>query len=144
MKKEYIILSVLVGVLVFSFVLPGKPTTLGSVEATAGAYMATTTNSAFANTAYKAMTGPGVLGSVVITDDPAAGTITLRDATSTATSTCQGELAPGTAGTYCRTIAVFEATAPEGTYVFDSEIKYGLVVETQAGYTGAATITYKR
>lgn len=136
------LLAVLIAVvLVGGFFAFNKEASFGSVESAAGAYSATTTTSSYANTAFKVMTGPGMVGHIVVTTAPSAGYIKLWDATSTATSTYQGEGSPGTRN---RLIAQTAVALAAGTYVFDAEVKDGLVIETQAGFNGIISTTYKR
>lgn len=75
--------------------------------------------------------GSGDLGSVVITG-AGTGIITIYDATSTITNRQLGTT----------TLATFPASTAAGTYQFDSQYYYGLVVET-SGSVATSTITYR-
>lgn len=130
-----IVLVVLAG-----FFFNANTQSFGSV-ATVEAYNSTTTSSTYANTAYRAFSGTGMVGSIVITDDPSAGYIKIWDATTTATSTYQGE---SPAGTYGRLVAQTAIDTLEQAITLDVAVKYGLVIETQAGFNGIASITYKK
>lgn len=136
-KKFFLIGLVLI---VLSFIGGGAVNSFGSVSTGEG-YVSTTTSSTYANTAYKLFTGSGMAGSIVITDDPTAGYVRLWDATSTATSTYQGE---SPAGTYGRLIAQTAIDATEQTLTLDAVVNYGLVIETQAGFNGIVVVTGKR
>jgi hypothetical protein len=76
-------------------------------------------------------TGPGALGSVVITG-AGAGTINIYDATSTVTNT----------GWPTTTIATIPASAAAGTYTFDVIYQKGLLIEILGAYP-TSTITYR-
>jgi len=140
MKKENLFTIVLAVVLVGVFVFSDNAPSFGSIES-GQAYNSTTTSATYANTAYRAFLGSGIAGSIVTGDDPTAGYIRLWDATSTATSTYQGE---SPAGTYGRLIAQTAVDVAEGTLTLDAVVNYGLVIETQAGFNGITTVTYKR
>lgn len=75
--------------------------------------------------------GSGDLGSVVITG-AGTGIITIYDATSTVTNRQLGTT----------TLATFPASTAAGTYQFDSQYYYGLVIET-SGSVATSTITYR-
>lgn len=138
MNKILAVAGIVVVVLI-AFLSPGA--NFGSVSDSSGAYTATTTTSSYANTAVKVMTGPGMIGHIVVTTAPSAGYVKFWDATTTATSTYQGE---GSAGTRNRLISQTAVSLAAGTYVLDAEVKDGLIIETQAGFNGIITSTYKR
>jgi hypothetical protein len=79
--------------------------------------------------------GRGMLGSVIITEDP-AGTVVLYDATSTTAYS-------KTNGTR---IADLEAAITEGVYTFDVYVQNGIIFETSDGenFAGDLTITYRQ
>ncbi len=74
-------------------------------------------------------TGQTTLGSVTIVTD-SGHTFTIWDATST----------KDVAST---TFVVFEASVPHGTYVFDTVLQRGLVVEPAASFAGDFVTTYR-
>jgi hypothetical protein len=135
------IVVVLLGVLVGGFAV--KSPALGGVNSADG-YFSTTTRStsASASAGWKACTGPCIFGSVVVDQLASAGFVRIYDATTTATSTYQGETS---VGTYGREIAhIDSASDVAGTYVFDVVANKGIVVETSTGFNGHYIITYKR
>ena len=92
-------------------------------------YQGTTTYTGFTN--YSVLdSGPGALGSVVITG-AGSGTFTIYDATSTVTNTAW----PTT------TLASFPTNAATGTYTFDRIFQKGLLVDFK-GTMGTTTITW--
>lgn len=82
-------------------------------------------------------TTAGTLGSVVITG-AAAGTFELYDATTTDVTKRAASLATST----LRRLASFPTNAAVGTYTFDSEYYFGLVVAFTSTQ-GTTTITYR-
>ena len=131
MKYTNTVLTVLVvAVLILTFgVFTQEQQNFGSV-APLGGYNYTQYTTAVATTT-QVMDAPGILGSVIITED-AAGTVVLYDATSTA--------AIGT-GKEIR-IADFQAAAAEGVYTFDANLTNGLVFVTSTGYNFAGDWTF--
>ncbi len=126
------VLVMVVGVYFFGVINRETPS-LGSV-ADNGVYSATTTDVGFFNggTTYKVVkTGPGVLGSVVITT-ATAGTLSLYDATSTVTNTLWATT----------TLATFRASVAAGTYTFDVSFTKGLLVDYTANIA-STTITWR-
>lgn len=86
-------------------------------------------------------TTPGTLGSIIITT-PGTSRFCLYDATSTATNV---DTSYGPTGT--TTIACFGASAPAGTYTFDTIIRKGILVEYISADTvgwASTTITGRR
>lgn len=99
-------------------------------------YMSTTTSASFCGLAgnFKLLkTGGGTLGSVVITNESAAGAFNLYDATTTALA---GEDIYATT-----TLAVIANSTAEGTYTYDSAFTRGLIVEVANSQLCAATST---
>jgi len=135
------IVLVLLGVLAGGFVV--KTPALGGVNSADG-YFSTTTRStsASATTGWRACTGPCIFGSIVVDQLATGGFVRVYDATSTATSSYQGETSTGT---YGREIAhIDSASDVAGTYIFDVVANRGVVVETSSGFNGHYIITYKR
>lgn len=130
-------LIVLAGV---SLIGKREVSTLGSVnqsnEYHSTSTSVTTGSSSFSTTAgdYKVLqTGPGTLGSVVITYGSNAP-LRILDATSTKTNT---EWAT-------TTLADFKTTGTPGTYTFDVIFQKGLLVETVSTVgLASSTITYR-
>lgn len=135
-KLEKILLSFSLTLTVFAigfmFVSQTKPVE-GSVSF-GNSYHSTTTR-AFNGTAMAngqlVQTGPGDLGSVVITG-AGTGVINIYDATST-----------GPHSDYATsTIATFPASTAAGTYTFDAQYYRGLLIEI-VGSVATSTITYR-
>jgi hypothetical protein len=101
------------------------------------AYAATTTDATWAG-AKTVKAGQGILGSVVLTKSTAS-TIKIYDATTT-------DILKRTGNTATSTITVVDiaASAPAGTYTYDIQLNYGLIIEPSVA-TGVAssTITYR-
>lgn len=107
------------------------PTIVSGSVSQGSEYHSTSTPALFVNNSVL-QTGPGALGSVVITN-PGTGSITLYDGTTTLSH-------PDWATT---TIATFGASAPAGTYTFDAIVQKGLLVQFGAGTIASTTITYR-
>ena len=80
---------------------------------------------------------PGLLGSVVVTGGPKAGTIALYDAT-----TSNVNLRTGGTSSSTILIAEFPAGVASSTYVFDVNFNTGLLLVT-TGSVSTSTITWK-
>lgn len=111
-----------------------EPKKIGSV-AQSGEYQATTTYSklgvpTFGSAQTIIANKNGALGSVIITG-AVAGSIRLMDATSTTDVSSS-------------TIVVFPSSTAAGTYVFDSFVTRGLIVETTTGLVPTSTITFRQ
>lgn len=129
------------------FVGQVTPTNLGSVASTE-VYRATTTDSTDANKSYLACKGACMLGSIIVTQPGTAGYVRIWDATSTATSTLV-ETFPFSSTTYAvavgRPVAqVLGSSDVAGTYTFDFETTYGVVIETSTGFDGQYQVTVKQ
>lgn len=115
----------------------------GSASVSDGnAYIATSTaaNSVYGATitgSAKVVTGPGLLGSWVITGAN-TGIVNFYDAT---TSDVNQRIA-GTA-TSSILLASFPASTAAGTYTLDVKYKYGLYVDVISGSIATSTITYR-
>jgi hypothetical protein len=85
-------------------------------------------------------------GSIIVTQAGTAGYVQVWNATSTATSTYQDVQASTTASiTWGKPIAkIAGATDAAGTYVFDTIMTNGIVIETSTGFDGEYVITFKR
>jgi len=126
-----IVLAVVVcGVLLFKGE-PVEPPT-GSVDNDSSGYYSTSTNDTTQITELLD-SGSGIFGSVVITTAPGTA-FALYDATTTD--------ATARTNTATTTLAVFPASATVGTYVFDVNYTYGLIMPV-AGTMGTSTITWK-
>ncbi len=99
---------------------------LGNAES-AFTYKTLTSSNASTTAEIDVRGGAGVLGNIVIST-PSATTLSVYDGTATST----GAL-----------IATFSASAPRGTYEFNSAVKSGIVVQGVAGFDGVFTINYK-
>lgn len=134
------IVAVLAGVLIGGFVVSSP--VVGGVNSSEGYYSTTTrSTSASATVGWKACSGSCIFGSVIVDQLGTAGWVRIWDATSTATSTYQGET---TTGTYGRELAQITGTSDvAGTYVFDTVANKGIVVETSTGFDGHYIVTYK-
>lgn len=82
--------------------------------------------------------GRGTLGSVVVTKAGDAA-FDLIDATSTRALSDLGQFATNT-----QILASIPASLAAGTYTFDVNYKYGLLLEVSAGDTGTSTIMYRK
>lgn len=122
-KIEIVGLGILV-ILGFVFLSPKTPVTASVSQGSE--YSATTT----VTNASTYVTGVGSLGSVVITA-PAAGAFQLYDASSTAATSTSN------------LIASFPASAPAGTYTFDSRVITGLKISSLPTVP-TMTITYRQ
>lgn len=108
---------------------------IGSV-AVGNDYNATTTEATW-TLARRIKSGPGSLGSVIVTNTGATSPLTIYDATTT-------DILGGRAAsmsTTSVTIAKFPVGTTAGTYTFDVDLRYGLIVETSTGGTGVASTT---
>ena len=99
-------------------------------------YTATTTFALSATAERLLKTGPGSLGSVVITGKN-TGLMTFYNATTSNVNNRTGQKATTTI-----LIADFPTNAPEGTYTFDSIVTDGLLL-VASGNTATSTITYR-
>ena len=115
--------------------LQSKPKVLGSIGDGFG-YNATTTSTGrfTADTVLKS-TG-GQLGSIVVTG-AATGVIELYDATTTAITSRSAAFASSSI-----LVASLPASTAAGTYTFDRELKYGLVISI-VGTMPTTTVTYR-
>lgn len=111
---------------------------------------ATTTSSADASAtaSYVACIGKCQLGSIVVTQVGTAGWVRVWDATTTATSTYV-EPTPFSSSTYAvavgRPIAqITGASDVAGTYTFNTDTYWGLVVETSTGFDGQYQVLWTR
>jgi len=113
------------------FIKTGTVNSFGSVQR-ANEYQATTTTAlGFAGRQVTLISNTqGAFGSVIVASSSPAGTISFKDATSTT----------DVAST---TLASFPITPTAGTYTFDAVVLRGLIVETQTGFAGNYTITYR-
>lgn len=117
---------------------------VGSID-DGGAYTSTTTDSSWNTPAqstsrFKLLkTGPGILGSILINNET-AGSFTLYDATTTATTTRMLTEAGAIATS---TLAKVYASMAEGTYVYDTAFTWGLIAEFQSSNVASSTITFK-
>jgi len=139
LHKTLLALGISLTIVAIILVSNGKGLISGSVESSAGAYMSTSTINLTAPTTGTALaspktltTGPGTLGSLIITGANTA-TINFYDATSTAAHSDYATT----------TLVSFPASAAAGTYTFDLEFKRGLVVEI-VGTVATGTITWKK
>jgi len=105
-------------------------TNLGSV-ALGGDYHSTSTEAGFVDGTV-VQSGPGTLGSVVITGST-TGTLVLYDATSTVTNTSWATT----------TLATFPASTAAGTYTFDIMFQKGLMVVAPSAGLATSTITWR-
>lgn len=129
------ILKIIIGILVVLFVasLSGLFKTdspLGSVVQSSE-YHSTTTSATFSDLVVL-KSGPGALGSAVITVTGTAP-MTFYDATSTVTNTEWAST----------TLASFNASPTVGTYTFDVIFQKGLLVDYGAGTIPTTTITWR-
>jgi hypothetical protein len=133
-KSLKVLLSVCAFVVVVLIVVSlSKSTKVGSV-AVGNEYHATTTYSktgvpTFNRSQVLIGNTQGTLGSVVITG-AVAGVLRLQDATSSTDVSST-------------TITTFPASTAVGTYVFDSIVTRGLIVETTADLIPTTTITFR-
>lgn len=115
---------------------------------TFNSYYSTTTNSTGASATLSANLCKDncQFGSLVITQPASAGYVRVWNATSTATSTYSWDQASTTASiTWGKAVAKFDSASDvTGTYVFDTLMSSGIVVETSTGFNGEYVITYKR
>jgi hypothetical protein len=75
--------------------------------------------------------GSGSFGSIVIASTTTSGVLRIYDhnmSTTSATST---------------RVVAFQANASLGTYTFDRDLKYGIVIDVPAGFTGSYVLTYR-
>ena len=139
MDKKYISLIVLL-VLGFTVLYFKSPQlfNVGSIEQ-GSAYQATTTRSSpilIKRHKTTLKTGPGTLGSVVITGSPAQS-MTIYDATTTDINKRVSTKASSTL-----VLASFGVSPTVGTYTFDLSFYDGLTIVTSGAY-GTSTITYR-
>jgi hypothetical protein len=113
-------------------------------------YKATTTSSgdASATASYVACLGQCQLGSIVVSQVGTAGWVRVWDATSSATSTMV-EPTPFSSSTYAVAVGrpivqITGASDVAGTYVFDTETSYGVVVETSIGFDGQYQVMWRK
>lgn len=141
MKKILLIITVLIlafiGYLSFNKDTNISSINLGSIGS--DSYLATSTIDASWTTAAAGLggfkvikNGPGVVGSVIITNET-TGSFTLYDATTTA---AHSDHATTTL------IKVYPSMA-EGTYILDVAFSRGLIAEFQSTSVASSTITYK-
>lgn len=138
MRKYHIIIAALSIVFVLvsvKLVFFNDKTSVGGVSK-ASEYHATTTSPGRFPSAYLLSTGVGTLGSVIITG-PAAGSISLYDAT-----TSNVNLRTGQKATSSLLIADFPMNTATSTYVFDSIFIDGLYIQTN-GTMPTSTITWR-
>ena len=137
MRNKIIVIflfSVLVLINAIVIVKSFNNTPVGSISSDAFAYTATTTDFTWANnqTNYVLKTGQGSLGSIVIGNATAVGTLYLYDATTTAAH----------ANHATTTLAVINVGALSGTYIYDVAFTRGLVAVMSSTFA-TSTITLK-
>lgn len=134
MNKNLVITLIVIAIVGVIFALSGQegPKKLGGGSVFGGAYTATTSqqNWVDATQFHLLKSGPGVLGSVVITLSSAT-TFNLYDATTTVNGGIYGTT----------TLAKFGASVGAGTYVFDAAFARGLIIEYPAGQVTPASTT---
>jgi hypothetical protein len=96
-----------------------------------GPQNATTTSQAWSGAGATIKTGPGVLGSIIVGNATAVGTITIYDATSSQSSALYGTT----------TLAVINTGSLSNTYIYDVAFTHGLWVVT-TGAIATSTITF--
>lgn len=138
MKTLNTIITLLILLVVGGIYLQGDKIEFGSVEPMGGYDYVQYTDEAATATTTKIMEGAGMLGSVIINEDP-AGTIVFYDSATTTTT--------GLASTtHATRIADFQKASAEGTYTFDVNVTKGLVWVTSLGgdnFDGDITVTYR-
>lgn len=134
--KNLIVVTVIVAIglcVFFGFRNVGDNSTFGSID-NYDAYNATTTSfnwSGFAQ-GVQLKTSSGVLGSIVLGNATAVGTITLYDATTTVNGAVYGTT----------TLAVINTGATPNTYTYDVAFSRGLLAVSSATLA-TSTITWK-
>lgn len=135
MRTLIVSVIALVGALcgLIGYQLATPPASFGSVSQTNG-YAYTQLTGAVATTS-QIMSGRGMLGSVIITEDQ-AGAVVLWDATSTA----------AVGNGLATRVVDFQNAETEGTYTFDTNLTYGLVFVSDDGFSFAGdwTVTYRQ
>ncbi len=125
--------SIGIGLLFFSNIRPSYASTPVASE-----YYSTTTVATGAPSIRLIKTGVGTFGSVVITGAQ-VGTIDVYNATTSDVTQRTGQTA-----TSSILLAQFPASAPAGTYTFDTVFTVGLLIVTSASPTApTSTITYR-
>lgn len=128
---------ILVGAISVLYLVGAANKTEASVTRFAEYTSTTTAASIIAAGDYTVFTGPGSLGSIVITG-AAAGTISIYDATTTNINNRTGNTATSTI-----LEASMPASAAVGVYTFDSLVSRGLVISL-TGAVATSTITYRQ
>lgn len=86
------------------------------------------------------------LGSIIVNQVATAGYVRIWNASSTATSTYQNDVASTTAAiTWGKPVAkILGSSDAAGTLVYDTIMTNGIVIETSTGFDGEYSITFKR
>lgn len=139
-KKILVVAFLIVVIGVFTLITQ-QPDSVGASVQRGSEYMATstvndTTNLTIADNAIIKLT-PGSLGRITIT---AVGTapLTFYDATTTDVTKRTGNVS-----TSSLTVVKIPASLAVGTYDYDMELKYGLVIKVGAGTVATSTILYR-
>ena len=113
----------------------GDERVMGSISGSGDAYNATTTNYLMPTNYPQGVAlkiGQGILGSVVISNATAVGTLDIYDATTTINGAVYGTT----------TLAQFNTGATSGTYTFDVAFSKGLLIIPSA-MLASSTVTWK-
>lgn len=133
-KSTKILLAIVVGILIWIGI--GQPKKFGSVSQSSEYFATSTKNGVVGTTALAngaiLTTGPGTLGSIVITGAN-TGVINFYDATSTLTNSQTGTT----------TLVAIPASLAAGTYTLDVQFSRGLVYEV-IGTAPTSTITWRK
>lgn len=129
MKIRILIVAIIVIIVaILAFRLFGSDRIVGSVVPS-GEYYGTSTSSLIAGMNV-VKTGVTTLGSVVVVSPNTATTFTIWNATSTTDSAST-------------TVAIFPVNATSGTYVFDTILNRGLIIDEPTGFVGDILTTYR-
>ena len=150
-QTKYALPAIILAMMITAFAFFAFTNSVRPVTASIGtfdSYNATTTRSTEASATYSSVVCKDncQLGSVIITQPASGGYLRIWNATSTATSTYTDIQASTTAAiTWGKALAKFDSGSDVvGTYVFDTIMTNGVVIEASTGFNGEYVVTWKR